>query len=98
MRKWFKDTDGVRTLWKDPDSTETHSFEFTLPVDQNCNNVEIQSYTLSVDDGRLSIVSDSLSNNILRVQVSGEGDMVINLTMDNSDFLPTTVRFKERDR
>lgn len=99
MRKWFKDTDGVDTIWKDPDSTETHSFKFTVPVDVNCDDVTIQSFVASsVDSTQLTIISSSLSNKTITVQVSNVGDMTLTLTMSNTDILPITVRFKERDR
>ena len=94
---WFKDNDGTWALYIDPDSTITTEFKFILGKDASCTAITISSVTFETNS-KISVVSDSLSGNKVIVQTTGNGELLIILTLSNGDVRRVIRRYTETSK
>ncbi len=92
--KWEKGRDGSYSLPVDPDSTITNGFRFVLGKDASCVDITISSFTTSTQ-GQITVVSSSQSGNTIFLQTTGFGDILIELTLSNSDVRRAVRRYTE---
>lgn len=95
MINWSKDRDGVYRLLIDPDSTITNGFKFVFGNDTNCDPITISSFTITTQNN-IEVISSILSGgDTITVQTKGCGEIVIIMTLSNTDIRRAIRRYTE---
>ncbi len=97
--KWFNDTDGVRSIFKDPDSARIYGINVVLGKDGTCTDKTVTDATVTAQNGlTVGGITFNAVGLIGLSGVEGTGEAIITITTNLGETIPFTRRFKERDR
>ncbi len=97
--RWFNDKDGVRSIFKDPDSDRIYAFKVLLGKDGVCADKTISDATFVTQNGlTVGAISFNALGLVSLSNVEGTGEAIITITTNLGETIPFTRRFKDRDR
>lgn len=98
ITKWFRDSDGVWSIWKDPDSTKTYKDDISRYLGKTSAGAQITISSATFAADGITLVSSSNTTTVLTMKVTQTGELTATVTDSEGDIHKLTYRWKKRDR